>query len=111
VGADIQSELACEHMCSILSLTGENATTAVGVGDSTAGVDAELSWRQAVVTDAVLAIAQLANLAGGTTGGGEVEAAAVTAANESVGASSEGSKSDEVLHHDCCSANVEGVVS
>jgi hypothetical protein len=40
-----------------------------------------------------------------------VEAAAVTAANESVGASSEGSKSDEVLHHDCCSANVEGVVS
>jgi hypothetical protein len=53
----------------------------------------------------------LANGAGGVTGRGEVEAAAVTAANEGVRANSEGSESDEVLHLVCCSANVEGVVS
>lgn len=39
-----------------------------------------------------------------------MKAAAVATANEGVGAGSEGSDGDEVLHHDCSSANVEGLV-
>ena len=92
------------------SLTGQDAATAFVVGDGTLGVDAVLSCRQGAVTDAVLAVTQLAELAGGTARGAEAEAAGITAANEGVGAGSEGCECDEVLHRSCSSANVEGVV-
>ena len=79
-------------------LTGNDTAAALVVGDGSLGVDTELRSRQAVVANAHLAIAQLAKVAGGTTGGGHVEAAAIAAANESVGSGSEGREGNKVLH-------------
>ena len=70
----------------------------MAIGDATAGVDAVVSGRQAVVTNAVLAVAQLANGTRSTTRGSEVEAAAVAAANKGAGTGSESSEGDEGLH-------------
>lgn len=80
-------------------LTSQDTAAAVAVSNTTARVDTVLSRRQVVVTNAVLAVAQLADGARSTTGSSEVEAAAVTAANEGVGAGSESRESDEGLHH------------
>lgn len=71
----------------------------MAIGDTTVGIDAVVGRRQAVVTNAVLAVAQLANGTRSITRGREVEAAAVTTANKGVGTGSESSEGDEGLHH------------
>lgn len=85
----------------ICLLTGEDASTTLGISNAAFRIDAVLGCRQGVITNAILSIAQLSKLAGGTTGRGEVEAATVTAANKCVGTSSEGCKGNKILHHSC----------
>lgn len=91
-------------------LTGEDAPTALGVGDGAIRVDAVLCGLQIIVANAVLAITQLAKFTGGTAGRGEAEAAAISAANEGVRASSKCSEGNEVPHG-CCSANVNRLIN
>lgn len=79
-------------------LTGKNAAPARAVSDTAGRVDAVSSWRQTVVTDAVLPITQLAESAGGTSGGRQVEAAPISAADEGVRASRKSREGEKALH-------------
>lgn len=78
--------------------TRQDAATTRAVNDLTSRVDAECRRVQAVITDAVLTIVQLAHWTGGTSGGSQVKAAAISAADEGVGARRESHEREEALH-------------
>ena len=84
-------------------LTSHNAATALAVGDHSAR-QAELGGREAVVTNTDLSIVKLAQRAGDITRGSEVEAAAVTATSEGVGADGQRCNCNEALH---CSGGMQ----
>lgn len=70
----------------------------MAIRDAAALVDAKVPDRQAVVTDTVLAVRELAHLARRTTRRKEVEAATTTSRNEGSGAGSKSREEDEALH-------------
>lgn len=78
-------------------LTSNHAATALTISDNTS-IQAELGGQEAVVANTDLSIAQLSQRAGLITRCGEVEAAAVTAANEGIGTDSQRRNGNEALH-------------
>lgn len=80
-------------------LTSQDTSTAITVGDATAGVNAVLSRTQAVVTNTVLTISELTQFTLGASRDVDVEAAARASANEGIGTSREGSDGNKVLHY------------
>ena len=78
-------------------LTSHDASTAVGISDTTVGVDAELSRAQATI-DTVLTVIELTERALSTTRGVDVEAAVSAPANKGVGTGSEGCNGNKGLH-------------
>lgn len=78
-------------------LTSHHTATAIAIGDDRVR-KTEGRGRQSGIADTDLAITKLAKGTRGTARGSELEAAAVTAANKGVSASSESSNSNEVLH-------------
>lgn len=79
-------------------LTGQDTATARAVSDTASRVNAVCSRRQTVITNAVLAINQLAQGAGGTSGGRQMETAAISAADEGVRAGRKSREGEEALH-------------
>lgn len=78
-------------------LTSDHTATALAVGDDRI-LETEGRSRQSSIADTDLAIAELAKGARGAARGSDLEAAAVTAANEGASAGGESSNSNEVLH-------------
>lgn len=78
-------------------LTSHDTSTAVGISDTTVGVDAELSRAQATI-DTVLTVIELTDRALSTTRGVDVEAAVSASANKGVGTGSEGCNGSKGLH-------------
>lgn len=86
------------HTTEAMMLTREMTATSVGVGDAALGANAVVARRQTIITDAVLAIGELADEPRVTSRRGQLEAASIPPANKGIGASDQSCSSDEVLH-------------
>lgn len=78
-------------------LTGQNAAAAMAISDSAAWSETVLPLGESVVANTVLSIRQLADNAGGTASGREMEAA-VTAGSKRGTTGSESHEGEDVLH-------------